>query len=216
MNLSFHTMVPLGKRLHNERLARKLTLDEVAAATKIKARFLASIEKGEYDKLPSPAYAKGFVRNYAAYLGLPKTESTALFRREFDEKRAYKVLPDSLSKKEEFPLNRIRIQQSLIIGAILIIAFVGYVLFQYRYQFIGPALTIDSPKPNITTSQDITIAGQTDSSAAVTVNDEPVSLASDGKFSKHVTLFPGKATLTIKAVNRFGKETIVQREIVVK
>ena len=113
-------MVPLGKRLHNERIARKLTLDEVAAATKIKARFLSAIEKGEYDKLPSPAYAKGFVRNYAAYLGLPKAESTALFRREFDEKRVYKVLPDSLSKKEEFPLNRIRIQQSIIIGSILV------------------------------------------------------------------------------------------------
>ena len=62
-------MVPLGKRLLSARTQRKLSLEEVAAATKIKARFLSAIEKGEYEKLPSPAYAKGFVKNYAAYLG---------------------------------------------------------------------------------------------------------------------------------------------------
>lgn len=209
-------MVPLGKRLHNERMQRKLSLDEVAAATKIKARFLAAIEKGEYDKLPSPAYAKGFVRNYAAYLGMPKTEVTAFFRREFDEKRAYKVLPDSLSKTEEFPLKRLKIQQSLIIGLLLLMIFLGYLLFQYRYQFIGPPLTVDSPKPNITSSQDVRVSGKTDSNATVLVNDEPVSLTIDGEFTKQLTLFPGRTTIIIKSKNRFGKETIVEREIVVK
>lgn len=209
-------MVPLGKRLHNERMQRKLSLEEVAAATKIKASFLIAIEKGEYDKLPSPAYAKGFVRNYAAYLGMPKTEVTAFFRREFDEKRAYKVLPDSLSKTEEFPLKRLKVQQSLIIAAVLLLVFLGYLLFQYRYQFIGPPLTVDSPKQNSMTSQDVRVSGKTDSNATVVVNDEPVSLTIDGEFSKQLTLFPGQTKITIKSKNRFGKETIVEREIVVK
>jgi len=209
-------MVPLGKRLLNVRTQRKLSLEEVAAATKIKARFLSAIEKGEYDKLPSPAYAKGFVKNYAAYLGLPKAEIAALFRREFDEKRAYKVLPDSLTKTKEFPLNRLKIQQSLIIGALLLVVFVGYLLFQYRYQFIGPSLNITSPTQDMTTSQEVTVAGQTSSNATVLVNNESVSLDSNGEFAKRLTLFPGKTTITIKAKNRFGKETVVQREIVVK
>jgi len=94
-------MVPVGQRLQRERIQKKLTIEDVAKATKIKAVFLAAIEKGEYTKLPSPAYAQGFVRNYASYLGLPKGEITALFKREFDEKKAYKVLPDSLAKREK-------------------------------------------------------------------------------------------------------------------
>src|SRR5437763_1523829 len=100
-------MVRLGQRLHNERIRRKLSLDEVAKDIRIKTVFLAALEKGEYTKLPSPAYAQGFVRNYASYLGIPKAEITALFKREFDEKRAYKVLPDSMVKTKEFPLKRL-------------------------------------------------------------------------------------------------------------
>src|SRR5436309_11870824 len=104
-------MVRVGQRLHEKRVQKKLTLEDIASATRIKARFLAAIESGEYTKLPSPAYAQGFVRNYASYLGLPKSEITALFRREFDEKKAYKVLPDSLTYTKEFPLKRIRSEE---------------------------------------------------------------------------------------------------------
>ncbi|MGH2637780.1 MAG: helix-turn-helix domain-containing protein, partial [Rhabdochlamydiaceae bacterium] len=68
-------------------------MEEIAAAIKIRPEFLSAIEKGDYQHLPSPAYASGFVTNYAAYLGFPKRETLALFRREFDEQKAYKVLP---------------------------------------------------------------------------------------------------------------------------
>src|SRR6266550_3101219 len=119
-------MVRLGHLLHQKRLARKKTLDEIAQDLKIKPQFLAAIEKGEYNKLPSPAYAQGFVRNYATYLGLSKPETTMLFKREFDEKKAMKVLPDSMVKTKEFPLQRLRIQQSLIIFVLFILLVFGY------------------------------------------------------------------------------------------
>lgn len=209
-------MVPLGQRLYRERIRRKVTLADAAAATKIKEQFLVAIEKGEYTKLPSPAYAQGFVRNYAVYLGFPKADITALFKREFDEKRAYKVLPDSLVKTEEFPLKRLRIHQSLLVAGGVLLLFLGYLLFQYRYVFIPPSLTVFSPKDGSVTSQDVTVTGQTDSNATVSVNNESVFLASDGKFTKKITLFPGETILTIKAKNRLGKETVVTKEIQVK
>ena len=209
-------MVKLGQRLHKQRLQKKLTLEEIAKETKIKAVFLAAIEKGEYHKLPSPAYAKGFVQNYASYLGLPKTETIALFKREFDEKKAYKVLPDSLTKTDEFPLRRIKIQQSLLLVGGLLILFFGYLLFQYRFAFLPPSLSVSSPKQGAVVSQDVTITGKTDSEATVLVNNEPVSLTSDGSFTKRLTLFPGKSEIVIISKNRFGKETVVKREVEVK
>jgi cytoskeletal protein RodZ len=209
-------MVRVGQRLHKERLQRKLSLEDIAKATKIKPSFLAAIERGEYSKLPSPAYAQGFVRNYASYLGLPKAEITALFRREFDEKKAFQVLPDSLIKTQEFPLKRIRIQESLLVLAIILFVFLSFLVFQYRYVFLAPSLTIASPSQDIAAGSDITVTGKTDSNATVLVNNEPVSLNSNGEFTKHLTLFSGKSVITVKAKNRIGKETVVKKEIMVK
>lgn len=209
-------MVKAGQLLYKERLKRKLSLDEVAHATKIKSHFLAAIERGEYNTLPSPAYAQGFVRNYAEYLGLPKSEIIALFRREFDEKKAYKVLPDALTKTEEFPISKIRIQQSLVAAGLFLILIFAYLLFQYRSAFLPPYLSISSPKQNSIASQDIKVAGKVDSNATVMVNNEAVSVDDSGGFVKIITMFPGRGTITVKAKNRFGKESIETREVVVK
>jgi cytoskeletal protein RodZ len=208
-------MVKLGQRLHTLRLQRKLTLEQVAAEIRIKSSFLAAIERSEYNKLPSPAYAQGFVRNYASYLGLSRGEITALFKREFDEKRAYKVLPDSMLKTKEFPLQRMHIQQSLVFFVIIFILVVGYLFIQYRAAFLPPSLEITAPKTDSTTSQEITVTGKTDSNATVTINDQQVAPSSDGTFSKQITLFPGSTTISIKATNRFGKVSTIQRNIVV-
>ncbi|MGH7204562.1 MAG: helix-turn-helix domain-containing protein [Candidatus Levyibacteriota bacterium] len=208
-------MVKLGQRLHTLRLQRKLTLEQVAAEIKIRSSFLAAIERSEYNKLPSPAYAQGFVRNYASYLGLSRAEITALFKREFDEKRAYKVLPDSLVKTQEFPLQRMRIQQSLMFFVVILILVVGYLFMQYRAAFLPPSLAITTPKTDSTTSQEITVTGKADSNATVTINDQPVAVSSAGEFSKQITLFPGSATISVKATNRFGKVTSIQRNITV-
>lgn len=208
-------MVRLGQLLRQQRLKRKLSLEEVARGTKIKETFLAAIERGEYNRLPSPAYAKGFVINYGSYLGLPRAEVMALFRREFDEKRAYKVLPDSLTK-QSFPTRRIKIQESLLVIGFLVMLFIGFLLFQYRAAFIAPPLRITSPQQSAMVGQDVIVSGKTDREATVTVNNEAVSLNSNGEFTKRLNLFPGKTTIVISAKNRFGKETVETREVVVK
>jgi cytoskeletal protein RodZ len=196
-------VVKLGQLLREQRTRKRLTFEDAARATKIKASFLAAIEKGEYHKLPSPAYAKGFVINYATFLGISRAEVVALFRREFDEKRAYKVLPDSLTKRQSYSKPWIKVQESLFIAGGLIILFVGFLLFQYRFVFIPPHLTVESPKDNAVLSQDITVVGKADSEATVTVNNAMVSLGTNGE-------------IVVKAKNKFGKETIVKRVVTVK
>jgi cytoskeleton protein RodZ len=60
----------VGARLREARVQRGLDLAEVAAATKIQARFLEAIENEEWDLLPGEFYARSFIRVYAAQLGL--------------------------------------------------------------------------------------------------------------------------------------------------
>ena len=60
----------LGATLRETRNRRKIDLAEVEAATKIRVRYLRAMENEEWDLLPGDAYARGFVRTYASYLGL--------------------------------------------------------------------------------------------------------------------------------------------------
>ncbi len=209
-------MVRVGQKLHETRIHQSLTLEEIAQKTKIRPEFLTAIEKGEYEKLPSPSYAQGFVRNYASFLGLSQKEILPLFRREFDEEKAFKVLPDGLTRSSGFSLTRVHIQQSFFVIILAGIALLGYLGFQYRSMFFPPMLTVYSPKQNAQTKDEIIVSGKTDPNAAILINNEPVLPNTNGEFTKTLTLFPGKTSIILKAKNRFGKETVLQRNIEVK
>jgi transcriptional regulator with XRE-family HTH domain len=60
----------LGEILRQAREDMQLSLEEVERETRIRAKFLAALESGELSALPSDAHAKGFLRNYAQFLGL--------------------------------------------------------------------------------------------------------------------------------------------------
>jgi cytoskeleton protein RodZ len=70
----------IGDELRQEREARGIELDEVEAATGIRARYLAAIEAEDWEQLPGDFYARAFTRTYATYLGLDPAEF-ALARR---------------------------------------------------------------------------------------------------------------------------------------
>ena len=59
----------LGQRLRDAREAKELSLDEVERATRIRARFIEQIERGDFSGM-TPVQAQGFLRNYARFLGI--------------------------------------------------------------------------------------------------------------------------------------------------
>ncbi len=210
-------MIKIGQKFSEERIKKGLSIEDVAKETKIRASFISAIEKGDYKNLPSSAYAVGFVKNYSSFLGLPEKETIALFRREFDEKKVFEVLPRGLTQDADFLANRFRLQQRVIIGLLIFFGLSAYIGFQYRYTFISPLLTVSSPKEKETFSvSDVQVLGKTDQNAIVYVNDIAVSVDKNGEFKKTISLFEGKETITIKAVNRFGRETVLNREVEIK
>lgn len=60
----------IGDRLRNAREAKGLSLEAVEGLTRIRAAYLRAMEDEEFERLPGPAYLKGFLRTYAAALGL--------------------------------------------------------------------------------------------------------------------------------------------------
>ena len=65
--------------LRDGREARGLTLEDIARVTRIPARSLESLERGELDKLPADVFARGFVRAYAQCARLDEDEAMRLY-----------------------------------------------------------------------------------------------------------------------------------------
>ena len=60
----------VGQELRQRREAHSISIDQAAAATRIRPHYLRALELGDFNALPSVAQARGFLRAYAGYLKL--------------------------------------------------------------------------------------------------------------------------------------------------
>jgi cytoskeletal protein RodZ len=208
-------MKTVGTMLKEARLARHLTYDEVEANTKIRAKFLEAIERDDFRSLPSLSYAKGFVKNYAEYLGLPSDEAMAFFRRQTTDPSKASLLPKSVAP--QLSSSPLRLTPARFLGLIIslfVMLFFAYFGLQYRALTRSPQLVVEQPQDKTISSQKrIDVAGHTSPDATVTVNGVGVLVRSDGKFFDQVTLEDGVNTITIIATSRLGKTTTDVREV---
>jgi hypothetical protein len=63
-------VVEIGSSLREARERQNLELSRIEQDTRIRAKFLRALEDEQFDRIPAPAYARGFLRTYADYLGL--------------------------------------------------------------------------------------------------------------------------------------------------
>jgi transcriptional regulator with XRE-family HTH domain len=59
----------IGQRLKAEREEQRLTFENVFEATRIRIQYLQALEADDLSIMPSPVQARGYLRNYAEYLG---------------------------------------------------------------------------------------------------------------------------------------------------
>jgi cytoskeleton protein RodZ len=87
-------VVTVGQRLREAREAQKMSIEDVAASTRIPTRHLASLEASEWDKLPAPTYSIGFAKNYAGAVGLDRAEIADQLRLEMGGSRPVTHYPE--------------------------------------------------------------------------------------------------------------------------
>jgi len=78
---------PVGERLKAAREEKGLSLEDVAAQTRIPQRHLASIETGDWENLPAATYTIGFAKSYASAVGLDRVEIGNQLREEMGGQR---------------------------------------------------------------------------------------------------------------------------------
>jgi transcriptional regulator with XRE-family HTH domain len=74
-----NTASSFGRRLRLERERLGISLESIAASTKINRSLLADLEQGDLTKWPPGIYRRAFVREYAAAIGLPAEKVVAEF-----------------------------------------------------------------------------------------------------------------------------------------
>lgn len=86
-------MSEFGVRLRQARENQGFSLAQAAMETKILQQWLVALEEGSYDRLSNDVVARGFIRNYVQFLGLPVHEMLELYRRERGQLEPMRIVP---------------------------------------------------------------------------------------------------------------------------
>jgi cytoskeleton protein RodZ len=65
-------LLQIGQMLREEREERAISLSDVSEALLVRKSVVAALESGSWELLPHQVYVKGYVKQYARYLGMDR------------------------------------------------------------------------------------------------------------------------------------------------
>lgn len=143
----------IGSTLEEARNRRGVTLEQAAAATRIRLRHLGALEASEFDSIPGPTYVRGYLRSYAAFLNLDPEELAATY----DAERA----AGPASRGPIQPLDRMlrspRRALSPTLAAGLGLGFLALLFAAYAYRQFD-AVRMDAPRPSPAAASSVPLA----------------------------------------------------------
>ncbi|MEO6198309.1 MAG: RodZ domain-containing protein [Sphingomicrobium sp.] len=156
------SLPPVGDQLRAARKKKKLSLEDIAAQTRIPLRHLESIEASDWAHLPAPTYSVGFAKSYAAVVDLDRTLIGDQLRAEMGDPRSVPVTPPEVFE----PADPARaMPKALVIGAIIALVALVLVMSWLNRRSLGdsgaapagtvaadpviarPATTVPAPSP---------------------------------------------------------------------
>lgn len=209
-------MKTVGEILKNKREEKKVELETVENNTKIRKKFLQALEADEWQSLPSVIYARGFIKNYAEWLGLDSAYVLSVYRRQLGRNEKEKIIPAGVSQ----PLNEsfFRITPGKIMTvfiSLILLVFFFWLFGQYRAAFMEPRIEWKTPKDNeIIRNEKLILSGQVEKGASLTLNGQPLEVK-EGKFYKELEVSSGTIQLNLEATNKFGKKTEMKRTVTI-
>jgi cytoskeletal protein RodZ len=135
-------VVTVGQRLREAREAKGLSVEDIAAQTRIPTRHLTSLEESDWDKLPAATYSVGFAKNYAGAVGLDRNEIGELLRAEMGGTRlaaaATPEVYEAIDPARTMP-------KGLVIGALALLVVVVLALSWFSNRSMQPDQTAAGP-----------------------------------------------------------------------
>jgi cytoskeletal protein RodZ len=204
----------LPERLLQARERKGVDLYRAERDTKIRARYLGALETGDYGDLPGAVYTKGFLRNYAAYLGLDPEDVIRQWRRERGDTHVPAEPVLAVPRPLEAPRQGLTFSPVIVVAAlltVLILAFAAYIGVQLVRFAKPPTLAVTTPATAVLeVSEDTstyTLKGTSIAGATITIEEagreQPyrVSADEDGRWTAPVQLRRGRNEFTLSAVD---------------
>ncbi len=201
----------LPERLYAARERKGVDLYRAERDTKIRARYLGALERGDYRELPGAVYTKGFLRNYALYLGLDPEDVLAEWRRERGDAA---VAPPAITVPRPLttPRQGLTFSPGVVVAALLtvgVLAFAAYLGVQLLRFARPPTISVSDPPQAVfdldDTATQYTLRGSTSPGATVEIKaagrDEPYRTSADstGAWSYAVDVRRGRNTFEVQA-----------------
>ena len=204
----------LPERLVAARERKGVDLLRAERETKIRSRYLAALEQGAYADLPGAVYTKGFLRNYALYLGLDPEDVIRQWKRERGDLAIPAEPVLTVPKPLAAPRQGLTLSPVIIVAAlltVLIAAFAVYIGVQLVRFAKPPTVAVTDPAQAVMdVAQDATsytLKGTTIPGATVTIKDpgrdQPYSVSADGvgRWTADVELRKGRNEFDVTAVD---------------
>ena len=144
-------MGELGNQLRQARESQGLTLAQAEEATRIRHAFLQALEEERFDDLPADVYAKGFIRNYARYLGLDADVLLADYHHGHHEQplKMPPVLDEPLARHGAARLGRGLVLSFVAVVLLGLVGWYAYNRFYLGVDLLAPFWTSTRPTPTV-------------------------------------------------------------------
>lgn len=207
--------VTLGEKLREMRQAAHLTLSELANLTKIQKHFLEAFEKGDYETLPAPLYARQYLKTIVQMLGGDTSYYLELFEKEHGtcDCLAHARLPRQRTRTKQLRLVSKAVRAGIILTvAALVCVYLGNKILTLLRP---PSLFVNEPQDGMSTSSPtITISGQTEEGVSLFVNEKKVVLEQGGIFHAEIILERGVNIIEFRATKRYSRPATEYRRVI--
>ena len=211
----------VGERLSAARARKGIDIRRAERDTKIRARHLDALERDEPDDLPDPVFTTGFLRTYAAYLGLDADDAADQWRHE--RGRPPRREPLAVPRALDAPPRQLTFSRSVLWTAgltALVAAFGVYLGVQLLRYARPPTLVVTAPASAVVTvdgaATSYVLRGTSVAGAAISITtpgrEQPyrVVAAPDATWSAQVDLRRGPNQFDIAAVDPATGKTAEQ------
>lgn len=206
----------IASKLRAAREAKNISLPEAAAKLNIKEDYLFALEKNDRLTLPGGIYEKLFLKKYSSFLGLNSKTTEKEYEQEGLKKNSQTDIfaKKKIEKKHFLVIPKI-VRNILLLFGFLLLSY--YLVFCLKISLSSPKVEIFFPPENLVTNEkNLEISGRASEKTQITINGQQILKDDSGAFSETVELKTGLNSITIFAKNPYGREQIIQRQILVK
>lgn len=185
-----------GGKLRSARTSRGYSLDVVAGELNILKRHVQAIEEEDFDALPQFAFARGFVVNYAKFLGLDADEFAKEFENIYPENKRTKRVEDI--KAPLVPMGTVeRGRSRMRFNPWLIVGVVGLVIFGFALLKIISNATSKSDEPSDAISTQTLSPAEQAQGAAIGSAGSAINLGSNDSQAAITQAMAGQGVIDI-------------------